>query len=108
MSKNYSHCRSAHPGCKLCTRNTESKVTIPTCIAARSVFLVFEYCAHDLGRLLDTMPRKFYEPEVKCLLKQVQSKANILAVHILQLFDQHCVSVTFVTCKYTVLTDITT
>lgn len=36
-----------------------------------SVFLVFEYCAHDLGRLLDTMPRRFHESEVKCLLKQV-------------------------------------
>ena len=37
-----------------------------------SVFLVFEYCAHDLGRLLDTMPRRFYESETKCLLKQVR------------------------------------
>ncbi len=36
-----------------------------------SVFLVFEYCAHDLGRLLDTMPRRFHESDVKCLLKQV-------------------------------------
>ena len=41
--------------------------------AACSVFLVFEYCAHDLGRLLDTMPRRFHESEVKCLLKQVQN-----------------------------------
>lgn len=33
--------------------------------------MVFEYCEHDLGRLLDTMPRPFTEGEVKCLMKQV-------------------------------------
>jgi hypothetical protein len=29
-----------------------------------SVFLVFEYAAHDLGRLLDSMPTPFTESEV--------------------------------------------
>lgn len=49
-----------------------SKDVVLYVTAACSVFLVFEYCAHDLGRLLDTMPRRFHESEVKCLLKQVQ------------------------------------
>lgn len=39
-----------------------------------SVFLVFEYCPHDLGRLVDTMPHPFQESEVKCLLRQVRLK----------------------------------
>ncbi|MEW5300956.1 MAG: hypothetical protein WDW36_003843 [Sanguina aurantia] len=38
---------------------------------ADSVFLVFEYCEHDLGRLLDAMPAKFSIAEVKCLMKQL-------------------------------------
>lgn len=29
-----------------------------------SIFLVFEYAAHDLGRLLDSMPTPFTESEV--------------------------------------------
>lgn len=36
-----------------------------------SVFLVFEYCEHDLGRLVDTMPHPFHESEVKCLMRQL-------------------------------------
>ena len=36
-----------------------------------SIFLVFEYCEHDLGRLLDSMPRPFPEAAVKCLMQQV-------------------------------------
>ncbi len=36
-----------------------------------SVFLVFEYVEHDMGRLLDTMPRPFTLPQVKCLVQQV-------------------------------------
>lgn len=46
-----------------------------------SVFLVFEYCTHDLGRLLDTMPRRFHESEVKCLLKQLLDVINYLHNH---------------------------
>lgn len=38
---------------------------------ADSVFLVFEYAAHDLGRLLDAMPAPFSESEVKCLARQL-------------------------------------
>jgi len=30
-----------------------------------SIFLVFEYAAHDLGRLLDSMPTPFTESEVR-------------------------------------------
>jgi serine/threonine protein kinase len=37
----------------------------------RSVFLVFEYCHHDLARLMDAMPKSFSESEVKGLLLQV-------------------------------------
>ena len=33
-----------------------------------SVFLVFEYCDHDMAVLLDSMPRPFSESEVKCLM----------------------------------------
>jgi hypothetical protein len=36
-----------------------------------SVFLVFEYCPHDLGRLVDALPQPFHESEVKCLMQQV-------------------------------------
>jgi serine/threonine protein kinase len=38
---------------------------------ACSVFLVFEYCTHDLGRLVDSMARPFGVSEVKCLLRQL-------------------------------------
>lgn len=38
-----------------------------------SLFLVFEYCEHDMGRLLDSMARPFTLPEVKCLAKQVRA-----------------------------------
>lgn len=55
-----------------------SKVVVLDVTIACSVFLVFEYCAHDLGRLLDTMPRRFHESEVKCLLKQVQLMLSYL------------------------------
>ena len=30
-----------------------------------------QYCAHDLGRLVDTMTRPFRHSEVKCLMMQV-------------------------------------
>ena len=30
-----------------------------------------QYCAHDLGRLVDTMSRPFKHSEVKCLMVQV-------------------------------------
>eukprot|EP00884_Botryococcus_braunii_P007346 jgi/Botrbrau1/16612/Bobra.0068s0039.1 len=36
-----------------------------------SIFLVFEFCEHDLGRLLDSLPNPFTISEVKCLLKQL-------------------------------------
>lgn len=36
-----------------------------------SVFLVFEYSQHDLGRLLDSMPSPFSESEAKCLAVQL-------------------------------------
>ena len=37
-----------------------------------SLFLVFEYCEHDLGRLLDALPSPAFSiSEVKCLLRQL-------------------------------------
>lgn len=36
-----------------------------------SVFLVFEYCEHDVGALLDLMERPFSPAEVKCLILQL-------------------------------------
>lgn len=35
------------------------------------MFLVFEYCAHDLARLLDVGGARFGAGEVKCLLQQL-------------------------------------
>jgi hypothetical protein len=40
-------------------------------LSLRSVFLVFEYCHHDLARLMDIMPKSFSESEVKGLMLQV-------------------------------------
>ncbi|CAK0810147.1 unnamed protein product [Prorocentrum cordatum] len=36
-----------------------------------SIFLVFEYCEHDVGALLDLMERPFAQAEVKCLVIQL-------------------------------------
>lgn len=36
-----------------------------------SIFLVFEYCEHDIGALLDAMERPFMPAEVKGLLQQM-------------------------------------
>jgi len=36
-----------------------------------NVFLVMEYCEHDLGALLDLMERPFGQAEVKCLVLQL-------------------------------------
>ena len=41
-----------------------------------SIFLVFEYCTHDLGQLVDAMPRPFSPSEVKCLMLQVPLPAG--------------------------------
>lgn len=40
-----------------------------------SIFLVFEYCEHDLGRLVDSMPRPFSQSQIKCLMLQVGPRA---------------------------------
>ena len=45
-----------------------------------SVFLVFEYCEHELGRLLDAMPTPFAPSEVKCLMRQLMSSGTLDAV----------------------------
>ena len=45
-----------------------------------SVFLVFEYCPHDMGKLVDSLPKPFHESEVKCLLQQVRSCSELAAV----------------------------
>ncbi|EFN52944.1 hypothetical protein CHLNCDRAFT_32311, partial [Chlorella variabilis] len=43
-----------------------------------SVFLVFEYCPHDMGKLVDSLPKPFHESEVKCLLQQLLSAVAYL------------------------------
>ncbi|GFR47517.1 hypothetical protein Agub_g9139, partial [Astrephomene gubernaculifera] len=51
---------------------------------ADSVFLVFEYCEHDLGRLLDTLAgarRGFSMSEVKCLMRQLLEAVAFLHDH---------------------------
>ncbi|CAK0782912.1 hypothetical protein CVIRNUC_006107 [Coccomyxa viridis] len=46
-----------------------------------SIFLVFEYCTHDLGQLVDAMPRPFSPSEVKCLMLQLLEAVNFLHSH---------------------------
>lgn len=36
-----------------------------------SIYVVMEYCAHDLASLLENMPSRFREPDVKCLVMQL-------------------------------------
>eukprot|EP00668_Euglena_longa_P003106 GGOE01003628.1.p1 GENE.GGOE01003628.1~~GGOE01003628.1.p1 ORF type:complete len:335 (-),score=41.87 GGOE01003628.1:220-1224(-) len=43
-----------------------------------SLFLVFEYCEHDLAKLVDCSYKKFAIPEVKCLLQQVLDGISFL------------------------------
>ena len=47
-------------------------------LADHRVFLVFEYCEHDLATLLDHMNCKFTESEIKCLLLQLLSALELL------------------------------
>eukprot|EP00300_Choanocystis_sp_HF-7_P008767 c16098_g1_i1.p1 GENE.c16098_g1_i1~~c16098_g1_i1.p1 ORF type:complete len:341 (-),score=59.86 c16098_g1_i1:147-1169(-) len=42
------------------------------------IFLVFEYCEHDLANLLDNMRTRFKESEIKCLLRQLLSALDYL------------------------------
>ncbi|KAL4422316.1 hypothetical protein ABPG75_008513 [Micractinium tetrahymenae] len=46
-----------------------------------SVFLVFEYCPHDMGKLVDSLPKPFHESEVKCLMQQLLSAVCYLHDH---------------------------
>ena len=44
-----------------------------------AVFLVFEYCEHDMATLIDTMPRPFAESEVKgAMLQLLRGLASVL------------------------------
>ncbi|KAI7842421.1 hypothetical protein COHA_004060 [Chlorella ohadii] len=43
-----------------------------------SVFLVFEYCPHDMGKLVDSLSKPFHESEVKCLMQQLLSAVAYL------------------------------
>jgi len=44
----------------------------------QSVYLVFEYCEHDVGALLDLMERPFSQAEVKCLTLQLLTAVEFL------------------------------
>mmetsp|Transcript_28855 Transcript_28855/g.35517 ORF Transcript_28855/g.35517 Transcript_28855/m.35517 type:complete len:337 (+) Transcript_28855:273-1283(+) len=44
----------------------------------RDVYLVFEYCEHDLGKLLDTMERPFTESQVKGIFVQLLEAVSFL------------------------------
>ena len=46
-----------------------------------SIFLVFEYCEHDLGRLMDNMRAPFTEPQLKCLMLQLLEAVHFLHTH---------------------------
>ena len=43
-----------------------------------AIFLVFEYCEHDLARLLETMRVPFTEAESKCLCLQLLQAVEYL------------------------------
>ncbi|KNC80006.1 CMGC/CDK/CDK10 protein kinase [Sphaeroforma arctica JP610] len=40
-------------------------------VTLKSIYVVMEYCHHDLGKLLAHMPVAFLESEVKCLVLQL-------------------------------------
>ena len=47
-------------------------IKVVTGRSADSLFLVFEFCEHDLGRLVDLLPNPTFSlSEVKCLVKQL-------------------------------------
>lgn len=48
-----------------------SRSPAPWVSVLRSVFLVFEFVEHDVGRLLDVAGVRFTTAEVKCLLHQL-------------------------------------
>ena len=48
--------------------------TLFTLRPAHSLFLVFEFCEHDMGRLVDDLKSPFSLSEVKCLAKQVRGE----------------------------------
>lgn len=48
-----------------------------TAVVPCSVFLVFEYLEHDLGRLLDSMSHPFHEAAVKCLVLQARCRPSM-------------------------------
>ena len=71
---------SASPTIQACPATSQAEDYCADMWAACcSIFLVFEYCAHDLGRLLDTMRKPFNEPEVKCLMQQVGGMSCTIA-----------------------------
>lgn len=43
-----------------------------------SIFLVFEYCEHDLGGILKNIQNPFSESEVKCILRQLINALKFL------------------------------
>ena len=56
------------------------RIQHPNCVALRDiavgkgrdhVFLVFEYCEHDMASLIERMGKSFSESEVKCLMDQL-------------------------------------
>lgn len=51
--------------------DTLRRILSSPCERGRSVFLVFEYVEHDVGRLLDVTGVRFTVAEVKCLLQQL-------------------------------------
>ena len=44
----------------------------------QSIFLVMEYCHHDLASLLDNMKAPFTEAQVKCLMLQLMKGVEYL------------------------------
>ena len=63
------------------------------CVAAgrslNSVYLIMEYCEHDLASLIDNMPTPFPEPAVKCLMKQLLDGLNAMHIQVYQRLGGH-------------------
>eukprot|EP00730_Choanoeca_flexa_P018115 TRINITY_DN8791_c0_g1_i1.p1 TRINITY_DN8791_c0_g1~~TRINITY_DN8791_c0_g1_i1.p1 ORF type:complete len:411 (+),score=66.10 TRINITY_DN8791_c0_g1_i1:34-1266(+) len=61
------------------------------CVASgrslNSVYLIMEYCEHDLATLIDNMPTPFPEPAVKCLLQQLLKGLTAMHAQVRRMLD---------------------
>ena len=58
--------------------NGDESTPLVTGKKPNAIFLVFEYCEHDLARLMETMRTPFTESESKCLVIQLLQAVEFL------------------------------